>query len=179
MDHDAVPRLDRPFGPDLPVTASGPLARAGRRSKGAQDPDAEPDLALDALERHDVGRRCRRCWPPRRRQPRSRVRVHLAAASGDPRAALSLLGRLEDATARSVWTRYGPARSPPPFCPAARAADGTDDVRLAAVDALGASPAAAASATPLLAGSPGAALPTIWRRGAGLGKLATPAAMPR
>jgi len=177
-----VPQVDRPFGLEILRDAGGfPPAARDAVERALRDPD--PGIrgqALDALERHDVGPSLPAVLAvldDDNREVRLRA-VRIAGASGDRRGDLPLLARLEDAD-HQVRIEAIRALGAHPRAAAALlrvAAEGSDDARLAAIDALGAMPGASPETT--LAGFARRRPADELARHAqlALGRLATPAA---
>jgi HEAT repeat protein len=178
-----VAQVDRPFGLEiLRDAATFPPAAREAVERALRDPD--PGIrgqALDALERHEVGPSLPAVLAvldDDNREVRLRA-VRLAGGSGDRRADLPLLARVEDAD-HQVRVEAIRALGAHPRAAAALlrvAAEASDDARLGAIDALGALPA----------GAPEAALAGFARRRPAdelarhaqlaLGRLGTPGAI--
>jgi HEAT repeat protein len=137
-----VAQIDRRLGLDVlrDAPAWTPAARHAVE-RAARDADASVrSAALDALERHDASPSLSTvlvALEDDNREVRLRA-VRIAGASGDPRAALPLLGRLEDADRQVRIDATRALGAHPSARPALLrlATDGPDDVRAAAVDAL-------------------------------------------
>jgi HEAT repeat protein len=152
----AVPMVDRPFGLEV-LRLARALSPRGREAVERALRDPEPAIrvqALDVLEAQGLGPSLAALLPALdddNREVRLRA-IRLAGGSGDPRAAVPLLARLDDADRQlRLEARRALGRQPRAASALIRAAGetapadtnafgptGSDDLRGAAVDALGA-----------------------------------------
>src|SRR5688572_10236 len=179
----AVPLADRGLGLDV-LREAATLTPAARQAVERALRDADGAIrvaALDTLERHDVGPSMApviAAIDDDNREVRLRA-VRLAGLAGDARAVLPLLGRLEDGDRQVRLEAIRALSSHPRAAPALLrlAAEGTDDARTAAVDALGAARVEAALPN-LIALARRRPLDDLGRRAQlALGKIGSPPAL--
>jgi HEAT repeat protein len=185
-----VPIVDRAFGLDV-LGQAATLAPAARAivEQAVRDPEATIRAqALEALERHPIGPSLRvvlGALDDDNREVRLAA-VRLAAAAGDPLAALPLLGRLEDVDrqirlqATEALGRLADLRAVPALL--RLTGEGTADLRTAAIDALGALGAlgeiGTTAAVPVLAALARRGVDDLARHAmVALGEIGTPSAI--
>jgi|SRR5262252_4002950 len=178
-----VPLVDRQFG--LEVLREAPVLTDDARqalARALRDPDAVVRIsALDAIERHDDQTLLPAVLSVMDDDNRE-VRVHairVVAGKKDPRIALALLSRTEDADRQVRADAVRALGSHPRATPALMRlmADATDEVRLAAMDALATLRADIAVPSFIALARRRPADETARRAQLELGKVASPAAV--